>query len=69
MGMNFLDFKKKGLNNMIKKLAKLVAIIQIVFIILRIIGLIHWSWAWVFSPIWITTLIAVMSVVFDNLFN
>ena len=54
---------------MIKKLAKLVAIIQIVFIILRIIGLIHWSWAWVFSPIWITTLIAVMSVVFDNLFN
>ena len=54
---------------MIKKLAKLVVIIQIVFIILRIIGLIHWSWAWVFSPIWITALIAVMSVVFDNLFN
>ena len=69
MEMNFLDFKKKGLNNMIKKLAKLVVIIQIVFIILRIIGLIHWSWAWVFSPIWITALIAVMSVVFDNLFN
>lgn len=28
-------------------------VLAIIFIILKIIGLIQWSWLWVLSPIWI----------------
>lgn len=28
-------------------------VLAIIFIVLKIIGLIQWSWLWVFSPIWI----------------
>lgn len=28
-------------------------VVAIIFIILKILGLIQWSWLWVLSPIWI----------------
>lgn len=28
-------------------------VLAIMFIVLKILGLIQWSWLWVFSPIWI----------------
>lgn len=36
-------------------------ILGIVFIILKLVGVISWSWIWVLSPIWIS---AILSVVF-----
>lgn len=32
--------------------------LQLAFIILKILGFIHWSWLWVLSPFWITLLVA-----------
>lgn len=33
------------------------SVIQIVFIILKLTNLIHWSWVWVLSPLWISAII------------
>lgn len=31
-----------------------VSVLTIVFIVLKLCGVINWSWVWVLSPIWIT---------------
>lgn len=38
-------------------------ILQIAFIILKLIGVIHWSWLWVLSPIWIPIVFILLLVV------
>jgi hypothetical protein len=32
-------------------------ILTIIFVVLRLTGVIHWSWWWVFSPLWIEAII------------
>ena len=32
-------------------------ILTIAFVILKLIGIISWSWWWVFSPLWISVII------------
>lgn len=39
------DFIKSGIDTM--------KILTVIFIVLKVLGLIQWSWLWVFSPIWI----------------
>lgn len=39
-----------------------VTVIQIVFIILKLVGVIHWSWWWVLSPIWISLILAILVI-------
>lgn len=34
-------------------------LLTVAFIVLKLTGVIDWSWLWVLSPIWITALIAV----------
>lgn len=34
-----------------------VGLLTIVFITLKLLGKITWSWAWVLSPIWISTIL------------
>ena len=29
-------------------------VLLIVFIVLKLVGVIHWSWIWVLSPLWIS---------------
>lgn len=36
-----------------------VGLLQIVFITLKIIGAISWSWFWVLSPMWISSAILI----------
>lgn len=36
------------------------SVIQIVFIILKLTNLIHWSWLWVLSPLWISAIITLI---------
>ena len=36
-----------------------VGILTIVFIVLKLLGHISWSWWWVLSPIWISILLAI----------
>lgn len=39
-----------------------VGLLQIVFIVLKLCGVIHWTWFWVLSPIWIEMLLIVIIV-------
>ena len=42
-------------------------VVAIIFIILKILGLIQWSWLWVLSPIWIIGILAIISSIFKNI--
>ncbi len=37
-----------------------VGLLTIVFIVLKLCGVITWSWWWVLSPIWITAILVVV---------
>ena len=41
------------------------AVLTIVFIVLKLIGKISWSWWWVLSPLWIFVAIALLFFLFD----
>lgn len=36
-----------------------VGVLTIVFIILKLVGVIDWSWVWVLSPIWINAILTI----------
>ena len=38
-------------------------LLQIVFIVLKLLGVITWSWGWVLAPIWIPLLIIIAIVI------
>lgn len=38
-------------------------LLTIAFIVLKLVGVIKWSWLWVLSPLWITTLIVIILIV------
>ena len=37
-----------------------VGVLQITFIVLKLCGVIEWSWWWVLSPIWISTALTIL---------
>lgn len=38
-------------------------LLTIVFIVLKLLGVIEWSWVWVLSPLWISALLTLVIVV------
>jgi len=38
----------------------IVSVLTIVFIVLKLLGAIQWSWIWVLSPIWISAVIVIV---------
>jgi hypothetical protein len=38
-------------------------LLTIVFIVLKLIGYISWSWIWVLSPLWISWLITILLII------
>lgn len=40
-----------------------IDVLQIVFIILKLCHVINWSWIWVLSPLWISTIILILFVI------
>ncbi len=38
-------------------------LLTIVFIVLKLIGVITWSWVWVLSPLWISWLVAILLII------
>lgn len=40
-----------------------LSLLTIVFIVLKLTGVISWSWLWILSPIWIPNLITFLLVV------
>lgn len=43
-------------------------VLTIVFITLKLCGVIHWSWLWVLCPIWLTFILFVVAILFGCLF-
>lgn len=32
----------------------LISVLTLIFLVMKLTGLINWSWAWVLSPVWIS---------------
>ena len=45
----------------------LPVLLTIIFVILRLCGVIAWSWWWVFSPLWITAILVIIYAIFLGL--
>jgi len=41
-----------------------MGLLAIVFIVLKLVGLIDWQWMWVLAPIWIPACIAIVLLIF-----
>lgn len=39
-------------------------LLTVAFIVLKLCNVIKWSWLWVLSPIWISTLLVILGVLF-----
>ncbi len=44
-------------------------LLQITFIILKLMNIITWNWLWVLSPAWITGIIIIISVIISKMNN
>lgn len=49
------------------KFPSLGTILGIVFIVLKLCGVIEWSWVWVLAPFWIGAIITILTLVFVTL--
>lgn len=38
----------------------LTGVLTIIFIVLKVVGVISWSWWWVFSPLWIDLILVAL---------
>lgn len=45
------------------------SVLQIVFIVLKLCGVIDWKWGWVLSPTWGTLIFCVVIVIIYNAIN
>ena len=43
--------------------------LQIVFIVLKLLGKINWSWLWVLSPTWISLILAIIIIIIAIIFK
>lgn len=39
------------------------SLLTLVFIVLKLTGVINWSWAWVLSPLWISAILMLILVI------
>ena len=45
-----------------------VGLLTIAFIVLKLVGVINWSWLWVLSPIWITAVLIISLIIVVTLY-
>ena len=38
----------------------MTSLLLVVFVVLKLIGVIEWSWVWVLSPLWVPLVLAVI---------
>lgn len=41
----------------------LSGVLTVVFVVLKLVGVINWSWVWVLSPLWISAIITVVLII------
>lgn len=39
-----------------------IGLLTVAFIVLKLVGVINWSWWWVLSPVWISTALALVLI-------
>ena len=44
-------------------------LLQVAFIVLKLIGVINWSWVWVLSPTWISIILVVLVIIIAVIFT
>ena len=44
-------------------------VLTIVFVVLKLVGVINWSWLWVLCPLWIDILLTVIVLVIITIIN
>ena len=44
-------------------------VLTIVFVVLKLVGVINWSWLWVLCPLWIDILLTVIVLVIFTIIN
>ena len=47
-------------NNTVSISGLLPTLLGVAFIVLKLVGVIHWSWVWVLSPFWIPLVVALL---------
>ena len=53
-----MDNKSNGSNGI-----GFIGLLQLLFIALKLVGVINWSWLWVLSPTWISLIIVVICLI------
>ena len=43
---------------------RFAGVLQIVLIVLKLVGVIHWSWPWVLTPLWVCTGVIILAMLF-----
>lgn len=43
-------------------------LLAVAFIVLKLLGVIKWSWLWVLTPLWLTTAIVILLIVVVTIF-
>ena len=46
----------------------LPTVLTVIFVVLKLVGVVDWSWWWVFSPLWISFLISIVLVIILSIF-
>lgn len=47
----------------------LCGVLTIVFVVLKLVGVIDWSWLWVLSPLWINIALIIILIIIVVLIN
>ena len=42
----------------------LADVLLVVFIVLKLVGVITWSWLWVLSPLWISIIVKIIIIIY-----
>ncbi len=45
------------------------SLLSMLFVVLKLLGVIHWTWLWVLSPFWIVVLFSFLFIIFEALFS
>ena len=47
----------------------LCGVLTIIFVVLKLVNVIHWSWLWVLSPLWINIALIIILIIIVSLIN
>jgi Flp pilus assembly protein TadB len=61
--MRFYDDRPKVENKTTVRGIGFSGLLTVAFIVLKLCGVIDWSWAWVLSPIWISAIIGLVALI------